>query len=104
MPGIVTEVKGTTCKTYTIGTAHGIIGTDYRTADIQKYSGIVDIDKDKTITLRKAVRLTNPSTKHTKNSCKCKGKCSTLRCPCKKSGITCSTHCHLSKQCDNCEK
>ena len=85
MPGIVTKVKGTTCKTYTIGTAHGILSTDYRTADIQIYSGQVDIQKDKTITLRKAVRLTNPSTKHTKNSCKCKGKCSTLRRPCKKS-------------------
>ena len=104
LPGVVTEAKGTSSRLYTIGTAHGILNIGYRTADLQIYSGQVDIHRDKTITLRKAVMLTNPTTLHTTKSCKCKGKCDTLRCPCKKSQITCSTHCHLSKPRENGEK
>ena len=92
LPGVVIEAKGTSSRLYTIGTAHGILNIGYRTADLQIYSGQVDIQRDKTITLRKAVMLTNPTTLHTTKSCKCKGKCDTLRCPCKKSQITCSTH------------
>ena len=104
LPGVIIKVKGTSSKTYTIGTAHGILSTDYRTADLQIHSGQVDIKRDNIITLRKAVMLTNPTTLHTTKSCNCKGKCVTLRCPCKKAQITCSTHCHLSKPCENGEK
>ena len=101
LPGVILKVNGITDISYKIGTIYGILSKSYRAGDLQSYNGYLVANTEKTITLRKAVRLTNPQNKFTRSFCKCKANCKTNKCTCKKNGISCSTHCHLSHKCNN---
>ena len=100
IPGVITKVSGHKDINYQIGTEHGILKVCSQGGDLQHYNGTVEVDHAKTISLRRAALLTNGN-RFTQGKCNCKSSCTSNRCSCKKNGITCSTHCHQST---NCEK
>ena len=66
------------------------------------YSAFVNVDESKTITLREASLLSNPSNKSTSNKCNCKSKCKDdKRCSCNKNNLNCTNHCHPGRACSN---
>ena len=52
-------------------------------------------------TLHEAARLANPLNEFHDGTCKCKSKCTTNKCPCKKEGAPCSSKCHGGQKCSN---
>ena len=102
IPGVIIKVNGHKVISYQIGTEYGILNDCYRAAgDLQHYSGSVEVNHDKNLSLRQAAALCNSCNKFTRGTCNCKSDCVSNRCSCKKTGISCSTHCHQSRSCKN---
>ena len=62
------------------------------------YSAFVNEDESKTMTLREASLLSNPSNKSTSNKCHCKSKCNDDK---RHSCLNCTNHCHPGRTCSN---
>ena len=101
LPGVIHKVNGTKDISYKVATIYGILASSYRAADLQAFNGSIVAKTDKTISLRQAVKLTNPHNKFTRSHCKCMSDCKNNKCTCKKNNISCSTHCHFSRKCKN---
>ena len=81
---------------------HGILKNKFIYEDSMPYSAFVNVDESKTMTLREASLLSNPSNKSTSNKCHCKSKCNDdKRHSCKKNSLNCTNHCHPGRTCSN---
>ena len=77
---------------------HGVLTTRFSGSELKPYEGMPDFQCisdlnaiSTTLSLREAARS---SSKEVKCHCSKSRTCSTKRCPCKKAGISCSSHCH----------
>ena len=90
--GVVIDISGIY---YTIGTSEGIINRKYSREEFELWNGSTflnasNIPKHEISmhTLAKSFSLGR------RNSCQCKGKCTTDHCCCKRSGYPCTSSCH----------
>ena len=85
IPGVIIKVNGHKVISYQIGTEYGILNDCYRAAgDLQHYSGSVEVNHDKNLSLRQAAALCNSCNKFTRGTCNCKFDCVSNRGSCKK--------------------
>ena len=101
LPCIVQEVHGDKRKTYTFGISFGVLLNKFSDRDLQDYSGEVEANTSRSISLREAAKLSRPENRFCRKRCSCKGKCSTKNCSCYASGLGCSSHCHPGLTCRN---
>ena len=101
IPGVVCKVSGgEKLKFFSIATSVGVIKHKFR-GDLSAYTGDVKPNTKKEISIHEAAKEINAANKFTVNRCKCKGKCDTAICCCRRSKIKCSTHCLLERRCTN---
>ena len=108
LPGEIMSLSGEEVIFYEIGTAFGILDTKLRGGDLMPYYGLVQVEKNRKVSIREAHRLFCERPKNTINvsriSCKCSGKClNDKRCKCFSNKLPCTSHCanHASKSCCN---
>ena len=103
IPAVITNVSGgDKIKFYQITTAAGIVRNKFRSGDLKSFSGDINPDTTKEVSLREAALKVNAANRFTVSRCHCKGKCENAQCSCIRSKIKCSTHCHPgNKTCHN---
>lgn len=101
IPCVINKVHGKKVKSYSIGTEYGTLNTKFTGGDLQEYSGAVEGNNSRVISLRQAAQRFHPENKFVKTHCNCKGGCKTDKCTCKSNKIICSTHCHPASTCAN---
>jgi hypothetical protein len=92
---------------YTIATRHGVLSNKYTRADFtlcpQRLLKNSDINKDKHVSLREALKLSKSGGQGFVK-CNCAAlqkKCSNSRCKCFKAQLKCNSRCHNSLSCMN---
>ena len=123
-PGVICKVSehGGDVK-HQILTIHGILNDQYRTSDLESYSGVLDVnledfeimyDEYPRIGLTECAKLASAakgSVEDVRAVCNCAGICKgDNRCSCFKKGLKCTSHCHdpkkmknKAKVCKNCK-
>ena len=91
---------------YRVYTAHGILKNHFSVDDLADMRNVffpslenIDTEDLEEISIIQAARKNNSwnvSAVKGKTLCSCKGTCITNKCRCKKSGLKCSTKCHIS--------
>ena len=105
LPGIISDVTGGEhIKYYKVATNAGIIKTKFRSADLSSFTGDIHSNTEKEVSIREASLIINAANKFTVNRCKCKGKCTNGQCSYIRSNISCTTHCHPGRPCQNKDK
>jgi hypothetical protein len=114
LPGIIISISNQQQPYHEIQTEWGILNIKYRTADLEPYSGIVNIKEGN----KNLISLTQAATLQSKSvglieavvkSCNCSKYClGDKRCSCFSNGVKCGSHCHKKqagkqKNCKNCE-
>ena len=101
VPGIIVKIANGLHK---IRTQFGVLATQYRTDELEKYSSkVIEAEgwrNDAVLTLREAARKFNKRN-NVVACCKCKSSCTTRKCRCFKLGIQCTTRCHNGLSCSN---
>ena len=85
---------GDKIKFYQIITAAGIVRNKFCSGDFKQFSGDINPDVTKEVSLHEAALKVNAANRFTVSRCHCKGKCENAQCSCIRSKIKCSTHCH----------
>ena len=100
MLGVVTDVSE---GSYTVGTRDGTVSTNYTRIQFDICSSNIFLQPS----LVPAVTITQTSAMRNaslgidmKSCCRC-SYCKTIRCPCRKSGRSCGTKCHMGAKCFN---
>jgi hypothetical protein len=84
---------------YRLGCAYGILRTCYQVSDLESISAeFPELENipDKQISLTEAAKMQSSATV-TGALCRCKSKCDSNRCPCKRTGTGCGSRCHPSQ-------
>ncbi|PIK39696.1 putative SCAN domain-containing protein 3-like [Apostichopus japonicus] len=100
LPAIIYKVTGDTAKRYHIATEFGTLKGTFQGGDLMPYTGDMTPNYKQETTLREASRKAYPKKLQTKR-CGCTSRCTTARCPCKRQGEDCTSHCHPSHACSN---
>ena len=77
-------------SSYKVATSAGLIKSAFSSGDLTPFSGNVEVNKDKLVSVKQGALEINSANKFTVNRCKCKGKCNNGQCSCIRSGIQCS--------------
>ena len=110
LPCVVVEVVGKAVIMYRLRCESGVLKCCYRASDLEPYAGSYNIptnnwEEQPRVTLREAARNQAQWNVFQGNKCNCRprrpGTCDSRRCPCRKKGIDCSSHCHRGEDCTN---
>ena len=107
LPCVVVMVTGKAQMMYRLRCSYGVLNRCYRAGDLEPFSAGYSIpvdgwEEEPHISLREAARNQAPWNAFAGNKCNCcPGACDSRRCPCKKKGIDCSSHCHRGEDCKN---
>ena len=104
LPCVVVQVIGKSQSLYRLRCRKGTIKTCFRASELEYFEGCFSLSvtgwkKEQMISLREAAR--NIWNVFNENRCQCTTKCDSKRCKCRRSRISCSSHCHGGKSCCN---
>ena len=90
IPVVITNVSGgDKIKFYQITTTAGIVRNKFRSGDLKSFSGDINPDTTKEVSLREAALKVNAANRFTVSRYHCKGKCENAKCSCIRSKIKC---------------
>ena len=106
LPCVVVEIIGKAQPLYRVRSAVGVLTTCYHSGDLEYFHGSFNVlvegwQQCARVSMRYAAQAHAPWNHFTTNSCHCKSGCHTQKCNCKKSRISCSSHCHKGTYCNN---
>ena len=106
LPCVIVKVVGKAQDMYRLRCSSGVLHKCYRADELEPFAGSYNIpvngwEGDVRVSLREAARDHAPWNTFTGNRCSCSGSCDTRKCHCKKTGISCSSHCHKGTHCKN---
>ena len=100
-PALLCQQRVTSSKDIKLLVNFGTIEGFFTASSIRPFPGKAEIDhEDQLITLRQASRLRSTN-KSRVGICKCKIGCKTMKCVCKRSGLSCESGCHKCLKCNN---